>query len=173
VRHVGANDYDLALPAQAPDAADSVIVVETDGPVRGEAGRLLETRYGSNQLLAFDAKAEGDGFSYGDGKTARFYVDGLERPGNHLVWSVRATQAAPVRVRLRYSTPDKTPPGRAVVRYGATTLTAPLVATDGEKDLREVDLGLLPLVAGDLADLSLTLEGAAKPVHVFDLKLEP
>jgi hypothetical protein len=173
VRHVGGADYDLTLPAQAPDAADSVIVVETDGPVRGEAGRLLETRYGSNQLLAFDAKAEGDGFSYGDGKTARFYVDGLERPGNRLVWSVRATQAAPVRVRLRYSTPDKTLPGRAVVRYGATTLTAPLVATNGEKDLREVDLGLLPLTAGDLADLSLTLEGADKPVHVFDLRLEP
>ena len=172
VRPVGANDYDLALPAQAPDAADSVVVVETDGPVRGQAGRLLETRYGSNQLLAFDAKAEGTGFSYGDGKTARFYVDGLERPGNRLVWSVRATQAAPVRVRLRYSTPDKTPPGRAIVRYGATTLTAPLVATDGEKDLREVDLGLLPLAAGDLADLSLTLEDAAKPVHIFDLKLE-
>ena len=147
-------------------------MVETDGPVRGQAGRLIETRFGANQLLAFDARAEGTGFTYGDGKTARFYVDGLGQPGNRLVWSVRGTEAAPVRVRLRYSTPDKTPPGRAVLRYGTTTLTAPLVATDGEKDLREVDLGLLPLAAGDLSDLSLTLEDAAKPVHVFDLRLE-
>jgi alpha-L-fucosidase len=171
IKHVGTNDYDLAVPTQAPDAADSVIVVETDGPVRGQAERLIETRRGANQLLAFDAKAEGTGFTYGDGKTARFYVDGLERPGNRLVWSVRGTKAAPVRVRLRYSTLDQTlaAPTRATVRYGATTLTAPLVATNGEKDLREVDLGELPLSAGSLADLSLTIEGAR--VHVFDLWL--
>jgi alpha-L-fucosidase len=60
-----------------------------------------------------------------------------------------------------------------VVRYGATILTAPLVATDGEKDLREVDLGSLPLVQGDPADLSLAIEGAAQPVRVFDLRLTP
>jgi alpha-L-fucosidase len=171
IKHVGTNDYDLAVPVQAPDAADSVVVVETEGSVRGQAGRLIETRRGANQLLAFDASAEGTGFTYGDGKTARFYVDGLERAGNRLVWSVRGTKAAPVRVRLRYSTLDQTlaAPTRATVRYGATTLTAPLAATSGEKNLREVDLGELPLSAGSLADLSLTIEGAR--VHVFDLWL--
>jgi len=169
----GPADYDLALPAQAPDAADSVVVVETDGPVRGQTGRLIETRWGDNQLLAFDAQTEGTGFSYGDGKTARFYVDGLERPGNRLVWPVRATKAAPATVSLRYSTPvgQVSPQARFVVRYGATTLTAPVVATANEKDLREVDLGALPLAEGDLSDLTLTIEGAATPVHVFDLRL--
>lgn len=173
IKRVGASDYDLTLPIQAPNAIDSVIVVETDGPVRGQAGRLIETRRGTNQLLAFDAMVEGTGFTYGDGKTARFYVDGLERPGNRLVWSVRGMEAAKVRVRLRYSTLDgiKTVPGRAVVRYGAVTLTAPLVATDDAKDLREVDLGQLPL-SESLADLSLTIEGASAPVHVFDLWLD-
>jgi alpha-L-fucosidase len=175
VRRAGGDDYDLALPAQAPDSADSVVVVETDGPVRGEAGRLIETRWGDNQLLAFDARAEGTGFTYGDGKTARFYVEGLQQAGNRLVWPVRATTAAAVQVHLRYSTPDRTltAPARVVVRYGATILTAPLVATDGEKDLREVDLGSLPLVQGDPADLSLAIEGAAQPVRVFDLRLTP
>jgi hypothetical protein len=50
-------------------------------------------------------------------------------------------------------------------------LTAPVVATANEKDLREIDLGALPLAEGDLSDLSLTIEGAATPVHVFDLRL--
>jgi len=173
VRNAGPTDYDLTLPAQAPDAADSVIVVETDGPVRGRTGRLIETRWGDNQLLAFDAQAQGTGFTYGDGKTARFYVDGLERPGNRLAWPVRATKAAPAAVSLRYSTPvgPISPQAHFVVRYGATTLTAPVVATANEKDLREIDLGALPLAEGDLSDLSLTIEGAATPVHVFDLRL--
>lgn len=174
IRSAGGADYDLTLPAQAPDAADSVVVVETDGPVRGQAGRLIETRGGDNQLLAFDAKAEGTGFTYGDGKTARFYVDGLERAGNRLVWSVRGTEAAPVRARLRYSTPEgfAATGARFVVRYGATSLTAPIVATKGDKDLKEIDLGALPLAASSLADLSLTIEGAPSPVHVFDLWLQ-
>ena len=148
-------------------------MVETEGSVRGQAGRLIETRWGDNPLLAFDARTEGSGFTYGDGKTARFYVEGLQQAGARLVWPVRATAAAPVHVRVRYSTPDRTlaAPARFLVRYGATTLTAPLVATDGEKDLREVDLGALPLAEGDLADLSLAIEGAAQPVRVFDLRL--
>jgi hypothetical protein len=172
-RRVGASDYEFNLPKAAPDAADSVIVVKTDGPVRGQAGRLIETRWGDNRLLAFDAQARGPGFTYGDGKTARFYVDGLERAGNSLVWPVRATQAAPVKVSLRYSTPDgaTVPDARFVVRYGDTVLSAPIAATASPTDLRRLDLGVLPLRAGDLSDLSLSIEGGRSPVHVFDLQL--
>jgi hypothetical protein len=172
-RRVGASDYEFNLPKQAPDAADSVIVVKTDGPVRGQAGRLVETRWGDNQLLAFDAQARGAGFTYGDGKTARFYVDGLERAGNSLAWPVRATQAAPVKASLRYSTPGAVGPNaRFVLRYGAATLSAPITATASPTDLRRLDLGGLPLQAGDLSDLTLSIEGGDAPVHVFDLRLE-
>jgi hypothetical protein len=173
IRRVGPADYDLAVPPQAPDSADSVIVVETDGAVRGEAGRLIETRGGDNQLLAFDAQADGTGFSYGDGKTARYYVTGVERPGNRLVWRARATESAPVKVRLRYSMPNAAPGARVVLRYGAATLSAPLVPTTTDRDLREADLGALVLATGELAPLSLTVEGAATPVNIFELRLQP
>ncbi|MBO9707394.1 MAG: alpha-L-fucosidase [Caulobacter sp.] len=171
IKPVGSGDYDVALPANAPDAADSVIVVETDGPVRGETGRLIETRWGTNQLLAFDATALGSGFSYGDGKTARFYVDGLEKTGNRLVWPVRATAPAPVRVRVRYSTPGETS-ARVLLRYGDATLAAQLTPTHGDRDLQEVELGVLDLKSGALQDLTLSLE-ADHPVHIFSLDLRP
>jgi hypothetical protein len=37
--------------------------------------------------------------------------------------------------------------------------------------LRRLDLGVLPLRAGGLTDLTLSIDGGA-PAHVFDLQLE-
>ncbi len=167
-------DVTLDLPTAAPNAIDSVVVVETEGPPQGRKGRLVETRWGTTQLLGFDADAKGAALSYGDGKTARFYVDGLERPGSSLSWRLRATQAARVTVTLRYSTPETVGGGAIRVSYAGRILTAPVVATASATAMRSVVLGTINVKPGPLSPLTLTVDGASgsKP-HIFDLTLTP
>jgi hypothetical protein len=168
-------DVSLMVPSKPPDATDSVIVVESRGPVKAETGRLLQVEAGTNVLLGFDATAHGAGFSYGDGKTARYYVDGLEKKGNSLLWNVRTDQPAEFSIALRYSTPKPAIASnvRFVVHYGSTVLSVPVNATSGERQMASLALGKIKVAPGALQPLEVTLEGATTPVHLFEVDLTP
>lgn len=170
-----ATDLGLELPAQAPDLADSVIVLESKGPIKAETGRLLQPIYGKNILLGFDAMTQGEGFRYGDGKTARYYVDGLERSGNALSWDIRVNQPAKFAVEVRYSTPKRELPtgARFILKYGSSSLSAPIRATITERQLGTISLGELTFMPGALQKLEITMEGTAMPVHFFEVDLRP
>lgn len=172
---INPNDLVVEVPASAPDSADSVIVLKSKGPVRAVAGRLLDSQADTNILLGFDATAEGEGFSYGDGKTARYYVDGLEKAGNSLAWDIRVNRATRFSVNVRYSTPKNEiqPDARFVVRLGSTVLNSPIAATVHEKQLGTLHLGELTMAPSDLQQLRVTLEGTAAPVHFFEIDLTP
>lgn len=182
VTRLNARDVAIDLPATAPDASDTVIAVETDGPVKGETGRLIDTAWGSDQMLAFDAAATGK-VSYGDGKTAHDYVDGLEAPGAALTWSVRPTAPAKMTVAVTYSaaSPDIPDGARVEVSYKGQTLSAPIIAPKGAPEfgmqasaMRTVALGDLELNDMALQPLVLKVLGA-KPgtVHIFEARLTP
>lgn len=168
-------DVVIATPKTAPDADDSVVVVETEGAPRATTGRLIDLSYGANQLLAFDAAALGKGFTYGDGKTNRYNVDGLEAPGNSLAWQVRAPHAQSVRVRLRYATTglDGSAPDAAIsVHYQGQTLRVRLPASPSQTPVAELDLGVLNL-STNLAPLQLSAQGLGEAkLSVFELLLE-
>jgi alpha-L-fucosidase len=172
---LNALDVSLMVPSKAPDATDSVIVVENSGPVKAQTGRLLQAEAGTNVLLGFDATPHGAGFSYGDGKTARYYVDGLEKEGNSLLWNVRTDQPAEFSIALRYSTPKPTIASnvRLVVHYGSTVLSVPVNATQGERQMASLALGKIKVDPGALQPLEVTLEGATTPVHFFEVDLTP
>ena len=171
---VGTEDLLVRVPAAAPDPVDTVIVLKTDGPVQGRVGRLLQAGSVPNRLLGFDAKATGKGFVYGDGKTAQYYVDGLEKPGNLLTWNVRADRPQRFAVDLKYSTPKPTYPAgsKFLVKKGDTVLTAPIAATPGARQLKTVRLGELEIKPGELQDITVTVEGGGDPVHFFELDLK-
>lgn len=164
----------ITVPAAMPDKIDTVVVLESAGPVAAQTGRTIDLEYGENQLLAFDAQAEGKGFRYGDGKTARYYVDGLEQPGNRLVWQVNGQAAGQARLRLRYSTAAPTATaGNFLVEYNGKTLTAPIAPTKSATDLATVELGRIALATGKPVPLTLKIDGAQKDsVHVFELLVD-
>jgi hypothetical protein len=62
-------------------------------------------------LLAFDAQLHGKGFSYGDGKTDRFYVDGWSGRDQYLSWDFRTVAAGSYNMSIVY---------RAGEGYGGT-----------------------------------------------------
>lgn len=169
-------DIELTTPLQAPNAIDSVIVMETAGPPTGTTGRLIETGWGHTQLLAFDAKTTGGPFVYGDGKKARYYVEGLQLPNTSLTWPIRATQSRKMKVVLSYNTAAATQPGDAVfhLTYGGRTWTTPVVPTATDTTVQTIEIGLIDIQSGDLEPLTLTVTGGdATPVRVFELNVEP
>ena len=170
---VGDEDLLMRVPAAAPDKVDTVLVLKTDGPVKGRMGRLLQAE--PNRLLGFDATATGKGFVYGDGKAAQYYVDGLEKAGNSLTWNVRSDKARQYEVEVRYSTPKaaRAEGGRFVVKIGDNVLKVPIEATPGPKQMTTTRLGRLVVMAGALQDMTITVEGTMDPVYFFEVDLRP
>jgi len=170
---VNSSDLQVMVPEHAPDVADSVVVLEMREPVRAAPGRLLATDGADNQLLGFDAAAEGSKFSYGDGKTNRDYVAGLEQADNRLVWRARVNTAAKMRLTLRYSTPDEVlaPGAHFMLRYGDQSLSIAIRPTKGERDAESVDAGMMQFRPGPAKPMTLTVEGADRPVYFFEAHL--
>ena len=171
---INKDDLTVSIPASAPDATDSVVVLQLSQPPEGVPGRLLQEDAKTNQLLAFDAKAVGQKFVYGDGKTARYYVSGLENPGNALEWSVRTDKAESFLASVRYNTiHNQMPPGgKFVLRFGKQTFYAPVVASQNVKEIEEASFGKLRIDSGILHELELSIDGPAG-VQTFELDLTP
>jgi alpha-L-fucosidase len=171
------NPLDLAvqLPASALDPIDTVVVLEMTEAVHGVAGRLLASKQMNNQLLGFDAKAFGQNFTYGDGKTNRDYVDGLEIAGNSLNWEIRTDHLATYHVTLSYSSPTTTavPGSNFSLNFAGQTLTGAASATANERAVATIDLGTLRIEPGKLQPLTLTLTGTRQPLHFFEADLAP
>jgi alpha-L-fucosidase len=172
-RWTATHDLEIDVPKSAPDEIDSVLVVESAGPVRGAPGRLIETRWGTTQLLAFDADAQGKDFSYGDGKAPNYYVEGLEREGNALQWSIRATRPADLRVTLRYRTTEPGTNGAVVLEHASQSLRASLTPTTDTKAIQSIDLGKLHIEPGALSPLTLKMPGPDRPkTQIFEIWLQ-
>jgi len=170
----GSEDLLVQVPTVAPDAVDTVVVLKTDGPVQGSMGRLLQAQPLSNRLLGFDARATGKGFIYGDGKTAQYYVDGLEKSGNSLTWDVRSDELRSYTVEVKYSTPKppRSQEGRFVIKVGNQVVSTPIQATPGPKHITTAEPGTLKIQANDLEKMTLTVEGTTEPVHFFEIDLK-
>ncbi len=162
------NDRDVVInvPSDAPDKTDTVIVVESDGDVKGSKGRLLASNVPENQLLAFDAKATGK-FTYGDGKADRWYAAGFTRPDDALAWPIRLNDAATFDVSVRYIS-DK--PAKLIVKAGDQSISDDADATDS-KEPRVVNLGQLALAAGE-RELVFKPE-QPQELSVFEVVLKP
>ncbi len=174
-KRISANDVSIDLPRSAPDSADTVVVLKSRGPVKAITGRLLQASVAENVLLGFDAQALGAGFSYGDGKTARYYVDGLGKPGNALRWNVRVDEPSRFKVAIRYSSPEsKThPEARFVVHLGERVLNAPVTGTSGEHGITTLQVGELELKPGELQPLTVSLDSQEEVIHFFEIDLTP
>lgn len=95
-------DMYISVPATAPDASNSVIVLECSGKIDTDSIRYLSPNVDTHRLLAFDAELHGKGFSYGDGKTDRYYVEGWTKMDQSVSWKFRTATDAKYAVVLRF-----------------------------------------------------------------------
>jgi hypothetical protein len=116
-------DVRIRVPAAAPDPADSVVVVEGDGALAADAGRLLQPGLGANTLRVFDAELRGKGLRFGPGKTRDAYVENWSKTTESIAWPVRLNEAAAFDVTVVYDAPAGSAEGSFTVKTAAETLT--------------------------------------------------
>jgi hypothetical protein len=103
----------ISIPANAPDAADSVIVVECNGEPVAEQARLLSTQVRANVLRSFDAQLSGK-LQFGNGKSDTDWVTNWKSLEDAVTWPVRLEAPATFDLSVTYDAPHDTKRNRIV-----------------------------------------------------------
>lgn len=109
--YLPSGDFFLPVPSNAPDTVNTVIVLEYNGKLDISPDRFISPGTAINRLLAFDAIQTGKGFSFGDGKTNRYFVEGWKTKEQFLQWKFRTIAPATFKMVIKYLAPAETSGG--------------------------------------------------------------
>ena len=169
------NDSDLVItvPRKAPDAADSVVVVELSGPLNVNPIRLLASNE-TNVLRAFDSDLHGEGLRFGDGKAFRAYVMEWKKPTDWVGWNVRLNMPGEFEVKVKYTTASKENTGNYEVAIGEQKLSGVVQPTASENESTVVALGRVKLGAGkhDISVRPIDIKGG-ELMRLFFVEFSP
>lgn len=142
------NDFDveIQLPETAPDAVNTVITLKMNQPVIADQTRLIDPNE-NNCLLAFDAKLDGGGFGFGDGKTDRYYVNRWTKTSQTVNWPFRLNENIYAELSLRYQVGEKSG-GEIKVKIGDTEFLLEIQPSEAKDQIRNVKIGKCILKAG-------------------------
>jgi len=163
----------IRVPRSAPDAADSVVVVEVDGALKANPTRLLAANE-PNVLRTFDGDLHGDGLRFGDGKSFRAYVFEWRKLTDWIGWQVRLNTAGEFEVAVKYTTGSKDNVGRYEVALGDQKLAATIQPTANENESTVVTLGRVKLGPGkhEIAVRPVDIKGG-ELMRLFYVSLTP
>ncbi|PTX90948.1 alpha-L-fucosidase [Opitutus sp. ER46] len=147
-QRLNVDDLQLTLPAAAPDATDTVLVL--DFPAQIAANKALRLAgSGTTRLHVMDGRLDGPGIRYGDGKTNRDVTEEWSRPEATVTWTVRAPETRRFRVTAEYNTLTKTTRGTFVLEAASQSLAGTVSPTPALDVFRRDVLGELTLPAGE------------------------
>ncbi len=93
-------DNRLIVPKQAPDSINTVLVFDYKGQRFPDSLHYITRNTMKERFLAFDAIQHGKGFSFGDGKTNRYYLDGWKKKDQSVSWQFRTESQSPLRFKM-------------------------------------------------------------------------
>jgi alpha-L-fucosidase len=132
------------VPTEAPDVANSVLVVEVDDAGNVDSHRPISTSK-DNMLRAFDGIAIGGEFNYGDGKAWNNGVSGWKDSGQSITWPVYLSEPGKFKVVAEYKPFEQA--NKFIVESGKAILSDTTRTT--EKGFIKHDLGNMNLFAGN------------------------
>ena len=144
----GLDDVELSVPRQAPDPADSVVVLELAAAPVVDSARLLSTEVAADELRAFDGQTS-PGLRFGAGKERDAWVNGWTRITQTVRWPVRLRSRGRFAVAIHYDADPSSAQGRFEVAFGDQRLAGTVAAT-GDKPITGpgLPLGEVTLEAG-------------------------
>ncbi len=150
-------DVSVALPSEAPDRSDAVVVLELGGAVDADVVRLLQPSFTNETLRAFDAQLHG-GLRFGPGKRTDDYVLGWSSMSDNVTWRVRLPAITTYEVDANYDAPAASAGGSYTVAFGAQKLSGTVSSGTGQR----VRLGRVTLAPGafDITVTATTIAGA-------------
>ncbi|TDH20080.1 alpha-L-fucosidase [Segetibacter sp. 3557_3] len=143
----GNKDLVIQLPFHPPDSLITVIVVETKTGLILDTTRYVSTNTGITRLLAYDATQTGKGFSFGDGKTDRYYVEGWKQNEQSLHWNIRTGSAARFRVVIRYLAAPNSG-GSYELSIGSLKVAKEVVTQKRPTQVTTEEIGIVQMPAG-------------------------
>jgi len=141
---LGECDWSIEVPAQAPDATNSVVVLQFEGDIVTDHVRLLLTNQ-DNALRVFDGQLTGSTIKFGQGKRDNAHIEQWSKRDEYISWPVRTARTGAFKVSAAYDALPSAHGGKFVVQVGPNLLTG--VVKDGE-DLSQA-LGTVHLEAGN------------------------
>jgi len=124
ISRLNTTDVYLKLPLKVPDTINTVIVLELKRKSHpdvtvylNDSIRFIGPNSKQDRLLAYDAKQQGKGFSFGDGKTNRYYVEGWKNKEQSLSWDLRTSKATDFRLIIKYLAPEESAGGRYALSF--------------------------------------------------------
>ncbi len=161
-------DLEITLPASAPDAADSVLMLECKNRPTGDMAQVLQTN-AANKLSVFTAELLGPvdrkGWSLGKGTWITSHAKGWKTKDCAVRWKTRLAKPSRFQVMLHYDAPeaDKTKietDGGAVAAKSAQTFGGTFTVLIGNQTLKgkvrqqgmdvALELGQISLAPGNL-----------------------
>ena len=144
VTRLNALDVGISVPTNAPDKADSVVILNLEGAdeIQADAHRLLQPEFPTETLRAFDGELHG-GLRYGPGKKTDDYVMNWTEPNQSITWPVRLEQPASYEVFANYYTTNSLT-NTFTVSFGSQTITA----TTRRNDNQTLPIGTITLLPG-------------------------
>jgi alpha-L-fucosidase/lysophospholipase L1-like esterase len=162
------SDLEITLPASAPDAADSVIVLECKNRPTGDMAQVLQTNT-ANKLSVFTAELLGPvdrkGWILGKGTSITSHAKGWKHKDCAVRWNTRLTKPIRFQATLHYDAPEANKAkietdGGAIAAKSQQTFGGTFTVTIGSQKLQgevrqrgmdvAIDLGMIDLEPGDL-----------------------
>lgn len=117
VKRINEKDLLISLPKAQIDTANTVLVVPFEGRLQTDSVRYVSTNIPVTRLLAYDANQRGAGFSFGDGKTDRYYVEGWKTKDQSLNWSFRTNKTIDFKLIIKYLAPKESAGGKYALSF--------------------------------------------------------
>jgi hypothetical protein len=146
IEFLNAETIEITLPAKAIDTINTVIVLDMNGKIETDSMRFVSTNV-STRLLAYDAELKGKGFSFGDGKTGRYFVEGWKQMDQEVNWGFKIVAPSSFKVVIKYvTTPDTE--GTFQLKSGTKSFTEKVVAAPKGNEVVTEELGTVDFFVG-------------------------
>ena len=146
---VSPDDIEINVGQVAPDAVDSVWVLDFPADIETNPARLLAIKSEPTTLHVFDGQLMGKGIRYGDAKRTNDVINEWSDAGATVEWKVRLAAATRFKVRVNYSTATKENNGTYRLEVDGQKLTGRITPTDKPADFRTDALGEVTILAGE------------------------
>lgn len=143
-----ANDLELTVPTQAPDAIDSVVRLEFPGAIDTDFARYIPND-SPTLLHVMDGRLTGAGIEYGDGKRNNDCTLRWSKTGSGVEWPIRLVAPLRAEVRMNYATASASDGGTFELVDGGQKLGGTVHRTETATGFETVTLGTIDLPAGD------------------------
>lgn len=173
VRRINENDCELLLPTVAPDEVNSVVAIVVNKKIPACPVRLLHGTK-TETLAAFDARLNGKGLGYGDGKPNRNHVKNWKDESQWLSWDLRLNAPATYNIYLDYNTVEASDRGTVLVEIAGRTFEVDYSGHTEKMGTNTISVGTLSL---DKGHVECALKGKSHTGNTYmnpiALRLEP